>query len=91
MRQIEPVNVWINGQQKQANQLSMYIINDNLTDSVTFYYALLTVSGEKQTSTQVAQGNLTMSGTEYETWGDSGNINDEAYVWAAAQLNLTLV
>ena len=93
MKQIQPVNIWSDGQQKQANNINMYVVNDNLADSATFYYQLLKVtgSGETETSEQLAQGNLTMSGTDYENWGDSGDINEEVYVWAAEQLNLTLI
>jgi len=95
MKAIQPVNIWAGGQNVQANNLDMYIINDNLSSSATFYYQLLNVTtdgeGNVTSSQQLAQGNLTISGTDYENWGDAGNINDAAYVWAAGQLNLTLV
>jgi hypothetical protein len=94
MKEIQPITLWVNGQSVQANNISMYIINDNLLSSATFYYQLLNVTTDQDgntTSSQLAQGNLTISGTDYDNWGDSGNINDEAYVWAASQLNLTLV
>jgi hypothetical protein len=94
MKEIQPVGIWVNGQQVQANNLAMYIINDNLSSSATFYYQLLSVTTGQDgatNSSQLAQGNLTISGTDYDNWGESGNINDQAYVWAAQQLNLTLV
>ena len=94
MKAIQPVNIWSGGQQVQANNISMYIINDNLSSSATFYYQLLNVTTDQDgntTSSQLTQGNLTISGTDYDNWGDNGDINDEAYVWAASQLNLTLV
>lgn len=94
MREIQPVTIWVNGQQVQANNLAMYIINDNLSSLATFYYQLLNITTDQDgttNSSQLTQGNLTISGTDYDTWGESANINDQAYVWAAQQLNLTLV
>lgn len=94
MREIQPINIWSNGQSLQANNLDMYIINDNLSSSATFYYQLLKVTTDQEgqtSSQQLSQGNLTMSGTDYNNWGNVGDINDEAYTWAAEQLNLTLV
>jgi hypothetical protein len=94
MKAIQPVNIWAGGQNVQANNLDMYIVNDNLSSSATFYYQLLSVTtdGEVNTSSQsLVQGNLIMDGTDYENWGNSGDINNAAYVWAAGQLNLTLV
>lgn len=93
MREIQPVTIWSGGQLLQANNLSMYIVNDNLSSSATFHYQLLdiTVVDGVTLSKQLTQGNLTISGTDYQNWGNTGDINDEAYVWAADQLNLTLV
>jgi hypothetical protein len=94
MKAIQPITIWSGGQQPEANYINMYIVNDNLSSSATFYYQLLNVANDQNgftNSSQLSQGNLVISGTDYENWGDSGNINDEAYVWAAQQLNLTLV
>lgn len=117
MRAIEPVQVWFNGVEMQANRLNLYVINDNLKDTATFYYSLLvetpiptttTTTSEDPTPgpvppsptpgpimnniTQVAQGNLTMSGQDYLDWdlSEGGTINEAAFVWAAGKLNLTL-
>ena len=93
MRAIQPVNIWSGGQSLQANNLDMYVINDNLSSSATFYYQLLKVEtiDDNTTTQQLAQGNLTMSGTDYDNWNAAPDINDAAFVWAAGQLNLTLV
>ena len=92
MKAIQPVNIWTGGQSLQANNLDMYVISDNLSSSATFYYQLLKVETiDDNTSTQqLAQGNLTMSGTDYDNWNITPDINDAAFVWAAGQLNLTL-
>lgn len=86
MKQIEPVSIWANGVNSQATQLSLTIINDNLSTSATLYYQLLTEDG-----VQLAQGNLTIDGEEYQRWGETSDVNSEAYVIAAANLSLTLI
>ncbi len=86
MKQIQPVSIWANGANYQATQLSLTIINDNLSTSATLYYQLLTEDG-----TQLAQGNLTIEGEEYQSWGEASDVNSEAYVIAATKLSLTLV
>lgn len=95
MKQIQPITSWSNGQQIQANTFSMYSINDNLSTSATFYYQILSVitdiDGNVTSQTQVAEGNLYMGGTDYDNWGNATDINEAAYIWAAQQLNLTLV
>ncbi len=113
MKAIEPVSVWYNGVEMQANRLNLYVTNDNLKDTAQFWYALLvetpvptttTTTGEGPTPppppvpptptvnvVQVAQGNLAMTGQDYIDWNDGPEINDEAFVWAAGKLNLTLI
>lgn len=86
MKAIQPVLIWANGANSQATQLSLTIINDNLSTSATLYYQLLSEDG-----TQLAQGNLTIDGEEYQSWGEASNINDAAYTIAATKLALTLV
>ena len=94
MKQIQPITVWSNGQQLQANTFNMISINDNLATSATFYYQILTVETDidgNTTSIQVAEGNLNIGGTDYETWGETTDINEAAYIWGAQQLNLILL
>jgi len=83
MKAIQPVSIWVNGVNSQATQLSLTIINDNLSTSATLYYQLLAEDG-----IQLAQGNLTIDGEEYQTWGESENINDETYRIVANRLSL---
>ena len=86
MKAIQPVLIWANGSNSQATQLSLTIINDNLSTSATLYYQLLSEDG-----TQLAQGNLTIEGEEYQSWGEASDVNNEAYVITANKLSLTLV
>ena len=82
MKQITPISIWDNGTVQKATILNAYVVNDNLINSATFYYTLLSEGMQ-----QLAQGNLTMQGQDYDDW----QTNDYAYDWAAAQLNLTIV
>ena len=84
MKQISPIQSWINGKSVTATIFNMYVIGGVLGSSASFYYSLL-----DSDLASVAQGNLTMSGEAYAGWGS----NDEyAWDWAAApdQLNLTI-
>ena len=93
MRQIEPLQIWKNGESKQANILNAYIINDNLETSCSFYYQLC--EGGQGTEEMpliqgntLAEGNVSMSGEDYLAWdGD----NNYAFSYIAEQLNLTLI
>ena len=94
MKEIQPISIWSNGTSQSENFINAYVINDNLLNSATFYYSLLssTTDGDGNVSSiQLSQGNLTMGGTDYENWGEASDINQEAYVWITTQLNLTLV
>ena len=41
MKAIQPVSIWVNGAVKQANKLNLYVVNDDLKSSCTFYYSLI--------------------------------------------------
>jgi hypothetical protein len=86
MKQIQPVSIWYNGSIVPATIFNMLSINDNLVDSVTFYYQLFSATNQ-----QLADGNLTMTGADYTTYSSSATSNDFAYQWGATQLNLILV
>ena len=85
MKQISPLTLWVNGQQATATLFSLIIINDNLSNSATFYWQLLDADAAK-----LADGNLTMGEPQYDQWGTSSDVNQWAYEWAATQLNITL-
>lgn len=91
MKTIQPINVWSNGSMKSATKFNMNSIFDDLETSATFFYELLNASQDQEGNEvliQVAQGNLSMFGQEYQDWDDS---NDAAYTWGADQLNLTIL
>lgn len=84
MKQISPIQSWINGKSVTATIFNMYVIGGVLGSSASFYYLLL-----DENLAAVAQGNLTMSGADYLAWG---NDDEYAWDWAASpdQLNLTI-
>ena len=86
MKEIQPVPNWYNGEMIAATLFNMISINDNLTNECIFYYQLFSI-----TNIQLAQGNITMTATDYETYSSSPDSNTYAYQWGATQLKLTLV
>lgn len=81
MKNIKPISIWSNGESKLATKMHLSG-NDNLINSVMFYYSLHAETGER-----LADGNLVMSGEDYESWQD----NPYAWDWVAKKLNLTLI
>ena len=91
MKQIQQVQVWKNGEEKQANAFNLILINDDLATSANFYYQLLASSQDEEgivSSEILADGNCGMSGEDYQNWDDS---NDGAYNYVAGKLNLVII
>ena len=88
MKQIQPVQIWINGSVETGSWINAYIINDNLQDSATFYWAIFTA---ETGGTQLSQGNLTIVEPDYSVWDATADINLAAYQWICDQLGLTLI
>ena len=85
MKTIEIVSIWDNGTIQQASILNAYAINVTLNTSATFWYGLYSqVNGN--ISSQLAQGNLTMTGDAYTQW----ETDNYAWDWVAEQLNLVI-
>jgi hypothetical protein len=84
--QIQPVSIWANGQSKQASELDARIIYDDLATSCTFYYELNEVLEEG--SSVLSVGNVSMDSEDYQNWDNS---NEQAYVYIADKLNLTIL
>jgi len=82
MKQIEIIQIWDNGQTKEAIKLNAYAVNVSLGKSAVFYYSLLS-----ETNETLAQGNITMDGENYQLWND----DDVAWSFIAYQLNLTII
>jgi hypothetical protein len=90
MKQIQPVSIWYNGTLVNANIFNLYSINDNLSTSATFYYALYSGTID-ELGTKLAEGNLVMDGFDYDAYSSSPDSNSYAYQWGATKLNLTII
>lgn len=88
MKNISPIQIWVNGQLKTASILDARIINDDLATSCTFYWELKEASTEENAGQQLANGNVSMSGEDYLNWDDS---NDSAYDYIASQINVQIL
>jgi len=92
MKNIQPIQIWKNGQSLTASILDAIIINDNLSTSCTFYWMLKeadSVVDEQTIEGQVlTDGNATMSGEDYDNW--DGN-NDYAFEYIAEQINVVII
>jgi hypothetical protein len=86
---IQPVKSWINGQEKEATIFELSIMSDNLSTQAVFNYSLICLTDNS--SILLINGNITISGTDYQTWDAEPSANLWAYNWAANQLNLILV
>jgi hypothetical protein len=91
MKQIQPVMVWSNGQEIEANGLNAYVISDNLLNQAVFYYGIGEIVYYLEPAAPsvnvLSSGQLTMTGQAYEDY----QTNQYAWDWVAAQLNLTIV
>lgn len=89
---IQPVQIWTNGQASSGNFIDASIVNDNLSNYAQFYWVISSVTGtgEDETKQALAQGNTSINGAAYDTWGQSADINLAAYQYICEQLNLTL-
>jgi hypothetical protein len=92
MREIQPIQIWKNGEVKTASILDAQIINDNLESNCTFYWQLKeanSVVDEQTISVQIlADGNASLSGEDYDNWDGS---NDYAFSYIATQINVVLL
>jgi hypothetical protein len=86
MKTIEAVSIWDNGTVQQAKILNAYAVNVTLGTSATFYYQLFSENENLSQGSQLAQGNLNMTGEAYAQW----EVDSYAWDWVAAQLNLTI-
>lgn len=92
MKKIQSTPIWVNGQVKSGTWLGAYIINDNLTDSAQFYWWIAENGYEPDSvGSTLTQGNLSIAGADYISWNSATDINEDAYVWIADQLGLTLI
>lgn len=85
MKAIQPLEIWSAGETKTAVCIRLYISYDDLATRAAFQYSLCDIDGA-----MIYEGQILIDGQTYLDWGASGESNNEAYVIAATQLNLTL-
>jgi hypothetical protein len=85
MKNIQPLDIWSDGDTKTAVCIRLYISYDDLATRAAFQYSLCDVDG-----VTIYEGQILIEGQSYLDWGSSGDSNNEAYTIAAAQLNITL-
>jgi hypothetical protein len=88
MKQIQPVNIWIDGEIKTGINFSVICVNDNYESQATNYWQIYDIE-----NISISQGNLTISGQDYIDWGNvpANSINTWIYNWSAQQLNLVII
>jgi hypothetical protein len=90
-KQIQPMNVWVNGEIKTAEYLDAYGTNVTLGKSAQFYWVFFTKTvndeGENVPGEQIVQGNLIMDGADYQAWEQ----DDVAWNFVASKLNVTII
>ena len=96
--QIQPITTWQNGEAKQANDISLVIINDNCATTAVINYYLNNVNEVVDAdniittvSNNLIIGTLGIEGEDYQTWDADASANAWIYNWAAGQLNLVLI
>jgi hypothetical protein len=82
MKTIESIPTWVKGQAVTATIFNLRPIGGELFQSASFYYALL-----DSDLVVTADGNLSLTGEEYQAWNNSDNY---PYEWAAEKLNLVI-
>lgn len=96
-KKIQPVNIWVNGENKVGEFFQVTCINDNYENSATNYWQIFTKvvdeEGNEKQGEQISCGNLTIDGQDYVNWGDQPAmaINDWIYNWSASKLGLTII
>jgi hypothetical protein len=86
MKLINEVSIWDNGVNKKATILNAYVVNLILNDSATFYYSLSAQNENGSIGETLTQGNLSMTGQDYEDWV----IDNDAWDYIAKSLNLVI-
>jgi hypothetical protein len=81
MKEIQPIQMWLNGQFVEGIYLNAWAVNVTLGISAVFSYNILDAAQQR-----VAEGNLTMTGEAYTQW----TVDSYAWDWIAEQLNLTI-
>ena len=89
--EIKAISIWKNGELIFGTIFNLRIINDDLSASATFYYTISSAETEGMLGQVLVDGNITLNGTDYQTWDADPSANAWAINWALAKLNLELL
>jgi hypothetical protein len=90
-KEIVPVSIWNDGQNRKASLLSVMSERDNFEDSCVLYYELIEDvkdnEGNFVYTGNLASGQIDFSGEDYQKWeGD----NDYPFTFVAEKINIVL-
>lgn len=99
---IQPIKIWKDGREYTASMMNVYGTHDNFKTTATVFYGLyesVDVEPTEEKSgmpvlapgTLLSSGNIEISGEDYQTWGDTGDVNAEIFAYVAGKLGLTIV
>lgn len=90
--QFTPISIWQNGSDVSVDTLGVQVTSDNLVDTAVFCYSLFSnYNPAENYNAAVVVNYLTMTGQDYADWNNATDINQQALVWVAQQINLQLV
>lgn len=87
-KQIQPIDIWINGEVKIGVKFSVTGIFDNYENTAQNQWQIFDADDQ-----QIASSNLTIDGQDYIDWGNQPAmaINTWIYNWSADKLGLTII
>lgn len=97
MVKIESKSIWKDGKNQNVDRISIHIVHDDLINSATFYYRMFgevapaEEGGNVTYGPTVSEGNVSISGEDYDVWGEASNVNAAAYEYVCDKLGLVIV
>lgn len=97
MKQIQALNIWIDGQIKIGEYFKVTGINDNFESYATIYWQIFSKikneNDEYVAGQMISDGNLNITSQDYIDWGNQPAmaINEWIYNWSADKLGLTII
>lgn len=87
-KQIQPIDIWVNGEVKIGVKFSVTGIFDNYENTAQNQWQIFDENDQ-----QIASSNLTIDGQDYIDWGNQPAmaINTWIYNWSADKLGLTII
>lgn len=97
MKKIEPVSIWVFGNQITAQYLQVTCTYDNNESLANEFYQLFSMfvdsNGVETPAEQIAQGYITISGQNYIDWNNEPaiSVNVWIYQFVANAINVVII